>query len=375
MPLLEGSGDEVIARNARELMSAGHQEDQAWAIAYKKAGRSREPMAKAIVLLKAELADGWTKPTPAQASAGNYKKPRVKWNRLEIAIENPAGSVREGNGWRTKMKYDYGYVCRSEGVDGDAVDVYLGPELDSAPNVYIVHQRKYGDWDAYDEDKAMLGFPSEEAARAAYLKHYDDPRFLGPITAMPVAEFVEKVRATREKPAMIKGVDMSKVVLFMKAHSSGKPPAPGRVVKDGGTDKIVEDLDGLISEHEHLVGVLDKDRDPAAQREEGEELDEFKRKKAAADKGAPMSKAILFFKAEKLSNSMRAQIGTVGSEKRDDEPEDVFLEPGERKYPVKVKRDGAWEYSPKLLEAAAARARMQGHADIARRADEIRARL
>ncbi len=32
------------------------------------------------------------------------------------------------------------------------------------------------------------------AARAAYLKQYDDPRFLGPITAMPVDEFVEKAR-------------------------------------------------------------------------------------------------------------------------------------------------------------------------------------
>lgn len=165
-------------------------------------------MAKALDLIEAGLLksiDGWKPPTPAQAEAGNYKKPRIRWNGLEIAIENPAGSVREGKGWRTKMKYDYGYVCRSEAVDGDEVDVYLGPDLD-APTVYVVHQRKYGDWDAYDEDKAMLGFPSEDAARAAYLDHYDDPRFLGPITAMPVAEFVEKVRATRDKPAMIKAL-------------------------------------------------------------------------------------------------------------------------------------------------------------------------
>lgn len=154
--------------------------------------------------------DGWRPPTPAQAEAGNYKKPRVKWNGLEIAIENPAGSVREGKGWRTKMKYDYGYVRRSEAVDGDEVDVYLGPDLETAPMVYVVHQRKYGDWKAYDEDKCMLGFPSEKSAREAYLQHYDDPRFLGPITAMPVDEFVAKVRATRDKPAMIKAL-----VLFL----------------------------------------------------------------------------------------------------------------------------------------------------------------
>ena len=146
------------------------------------------------------------RPTPAQAEAGNYKKPRRQWNGLEIAIENPVGSVREGKGWRTKMQNAYGYICRSEAVDGDEVDVYLGPDLDTAPTVYVVHQRRAGDWDAYDEDKCMIGFESEAAARAAYLAHYDDKRFLGPITAMPVDEFVTKVKATREKPAMIKAV-------------------------------------------------------------------------------------------------------------------------------------------------------------------------
>lgn len=152
-----------------------------------------------MILLKA-------RPTPAQAAAGNYKKPRRRWHGLEIAIENPAGSIREGKGWRIKMQNAYGYICRSEAVDGDEVDVYLGPELDTAPTVYVVHQRKYGDWKAYDEDKCMLGFESEASAREAYLAHYDDPRFLGPITAMPVDEFVRKVRATYDKPAMIKAV-------------------------------------------------------------------------------------------------------------------------------------------------------------------------
>lgn len=150
-------------------------------------------------------ADGYTTPTPAQAEAGNYKKPRVKWQGLEIAIENPVGSTREGKGWKTTMRNAYGYICRSGGVDGDEVDVYLGDDMD-APTVYVVHQRKNGNWKAYDEDKCMIGFKSEAAARSAYLAHYDDDRFLGPITAMPVDEFVAKVRATYDKPAMIKAV-------------------------------------------------------------------------------------------------------------------------------------------------------------------------
>ena len=253
-------------------------------------GPSRKVIAAACVetFMKAARPDGWKEPTAAQAAAGNYQKPRVKWNGLDIAIENPAGSTRKGDGWQTTMKHDYGYVCGSQGVDGDGVDVYLGPALDAATSVYVVHQRQAGDWDTYDEDKAMIGFASQDEARAAYLQHYDDPRFLGPITAMPVDEFVSKVRATKGNPAMIK---------------------------------------------------------------------------------------CLFIKSAKLSESMRESIGTEGSKHREDMPADAFLEGAEKKYPIKTKEGDKWVYSPKLLEAAAARARMQGRDDLAKRADDIRAKL
>jgi hypothetical protein len=62
----------------------------------------------------------------------------------------------------------------------------------------------------------MAGFDSQADAEAAFLSNYNDPRFLGPVTAMPVDEFVQKVRATKEKPAMIKS--QSPVVLFFKSH-------------------------------------------------------------------------------------------------------------------------------------------------------------
>lgn len=153
-------------------------------------------------------------PTKAQAEAGNYKKATIPWHGLTIAIENPAGSVRRGAGWQTRMLYDYGYFKRSEAVDGDEVDCYVGPHVD-APMVYIVQQRRYGDWDAYDEDKCMLNFRSEDDARAAYLKHYDDDRFLGPVITMPVDEFVRKVRATAKEPGMIKAI------VFMQRGAAG----------------------------------------------------------------------------------------------------------------------------------------------------------
>lgn len=147
---------------------------------------------------------------------------RQKWRGLELAIENPVGSVRsgkkpDGTVWHTKMTHAYGEISGTNGVDGDPVDIFIGPELDTAPMVYVVHQRKVDDWDKYDEDKAMLGWPDEASTKTAFLANYDDPRFLGPITAMPVAEFVEKVKATRDKPAMIKTL-----ILFLRpVHPGG----------------------------------------------------------------------------------------------------------------------------------------------------------
>ena len=170
-----------------------------------------------ILFIKSEIPRavvGYTPPTEAQKASSKYHKPRSDWNGLTIAIENPAGTVREGvdetgKKWRTVFKYDYGEIVGTEGNDGDPVDVYMGLTPD-APEVYIVRQMKRKKWDVYDEDKCYLNFDSMESAKAAYLAHYDDPRFFGGIIAMPVAEFVAKVMATKGKPSMIKSV------LFMR---------------------------------------------------------------------------------------------------------------------------------------------------------------
>ena len=174
-------------------------------------------------------------PTPAQAEAGNYAKRKVQWHGLTISIENEAGSMRRGVSrtgvaWETRVPYPYGYVNRTMGVDGDEVDIYMGPTVD-APMVYVVHQRCYGDWDRWDEDKVMADFDCEESARQAFLACYDDPRFLGDVTAMPVAEFVAKVRATAKEPAMIKGLPTVALVLLCKAHVRGYVRGDGVVVR------------------------------------------------------------------------------------------------------------------------------------------------
>ena len=160
----------------------------------------------AALVKSIENGKDWTEiPTQAQAEAGNYRKRKLSWHGLTISIENEAGSIRKGKGWQTKMLYPYGYINSSLGVDGDQIDVYVGPDEDS-DTVYIVNQNRYNDWDKFDEQKCMLNFPSEAAAKAAYLKHYDDPRFLGQITAMPVSEFVDK--ALKADGTMVKSITL-----------------------------------------------------------------------------------------------------------------------------------------------------------------------
>lgn len=152
----------------------------------------------------------WHEPTEEQKASGNYAKRTMRWNGLVLHIENEAGSVRtfrnpDGSIGEKRLVYPYGYVCDTTGVDGDEVDVFVGPNPD-ASFVYVVHARRKGQWRKYDEDKAMLGFDSAEDARRAFLLCYDDPRFLGDVTTLPTAWFIDKVRATKDKPSMIKSL-------------------------------------------------------------------------------------------------------------------------------------------------------------------------
>ena len=149
-------------------------------------------------------------PTPAQALADDYKKLPLKWHGLTVLIENPEGTVREGvdetgKAWRTVFRYAYGEIHTTEGADGDPVDVYIGQYPD-AREVYIVRQMRRKRWDEYDEDKVFINFASIDEAKAAYMAHYDDPRFFGGILAMPVDEFIAKVKASKKLPGMIKAL-------------------------------------------------------------------------------------------------------------------------------------------------------------------------
>jgi len=114
---------------------------------------------------------------------------------LRINIENPKGSVRKGedeNGdaWKTKMFYPYGEIVGTEGVDGDPIDCFVGPDK-NADKVFIVREKIDG---KYDEDKVMLGFADELHARDAFLAHYDDTSHLGKIVKMNIEDFKKAIQ-------------------------------------------------------------------------------------------------------------------------------------------------------------------------------------
>lgn len=148
-----------------------------------------EPVAQ----VEAARAEVNTEPTQAQKEAGNYKKGHLKLHGFDLALENPKGSTRsgtapDGKAWQSTMAHDYGYIKRTEGADGDHVDVFIGDQPESE-QVYVVDQvdPKTG---KFDEHKVMLGFADEAAARAGYLANYEPGwKGLGAIKAMPVKAF------------------------------------------------------------------------------------------------------------------------------------------------------------------------------------------
>lgn len=115
---------------------------------------------------------GLVPPTEAQKHAGNYKKHHITFHGLPIAIENPKGSVREGKGWKCVMPADYGYIKRTEGADGDHLDVFIGPDKGSQM-VFVINQNDHRTGQ-FDEHKAMLAYSSERAAVADYMKAFND---------------------------------------------------------------------------------------------------------------------------------------------------------------------------------------------------------
>ena len=119
---------------------------------------------------------------------------RIEYQGIPISIENARGSVRrgkdkDGHEWATFMHFMYGYVKGTKGVDGDAIDVYIGNNPNSKL-IFIIHQQD-PITKKYDEDKCFLGFNTAKEAKRAYLRQYDRPGFYQGMTVVSISKFKE----------------------------------------------------------------------------------------------------------------------------------------------------------------------------------------
>lgn len=151
-------------------------------------------------------------------------KKRIDWKGMKISIENPVGSMRKwkdvgtGAEGQTYMLHDYGYLRQTGAVDGDAVDVFMGPNPDNAQHVYVVRQLRAPDFRYYDEDKCMIGFDSADHAKSVYQQHYNSPRFFGGMDTYPVDVFLQAVKGTHKAPAPVGGWNALMVPQKMSDH-------------------------------------------------------------------------------------------------------------------------------------------------------------
>ena len=167
-------------------------------------------------------------PTEGQKEAGNYKKGRVKIGPFDVVIEQPLGSVRSGvdaNGkaWETTMQNTYGYFGGTKGVDGDAIDVFLGNDLDEwdGTTVFVVDQ--YNPDGSFDEHKVMLGFNSQEEAEGAYFANYEADwakTHRTEVTAVPLADFTEWVNSSKRKTKAFAEYKVAKRNAEIDAHNA-----------------------------------------------------------------------------------------------------------------------------------------------------------
>ena len=193
----------------RTAAAAGHTVEPAakriWARLHKSAGadraifvpRSSKPPSTddggraGVDVMRAAQGKG----RPVIPHGADYKhklQAKRQWNGINVSVENKRGTYRsgidkDGQPWRIKMTHDYGRIPRTCGADGDAVDVFVGP-IPDGDEVWVIRQVDPVSG-KYDEDKVMMGFENEAAAKRAYLANFDSPRYFGGITPIGMGDF------------------------------------------------------------------------------------------------------------------------------------------------------------------------------------------
>lgn len=168
----------------------------------------------------------------------------INYRGIPIAIENRKGTVRkwrdaQGGTGETRMQVGYGYIRRTNGIDEDEIDVFVGTDPD-ADMVYVIEQQN-PDNGIYDEQKCMVGFPNQGEAERIYLEHYDRSDFALYTTPMELEHFKRWVATTAPQKGemMKKGTHGIRLVIPLakarvpaidgaaRSQAANRSPSPG----------------------------------------------------------------------------------------------------------------------------------------------------
>lgn len=139
--------------------------------------------------------------TSSKIAAAYKLQGRVTFRGLPISIETAKGNYRHwtdaatGEAGKTRMRFAYGYIRRTKGLDGDHVDVFVGPN-EKADSVYVIMTNKAPDFKEPDEEKCMLGFNTAAEAKDAFMVHYNKTGFFRSMKVLSFTEFSKRVFET-----------------------------------------------------------------------------------------------------------------------------------------------------------------------------------
>ena len=172
-----GASEEEMKQYEKELGSAYG--------SYRRGALINAAMAGGAAPLIAKF--GAAKPTgfyKGEPTSPHTVKFKTEYQGIPINIDRPKGFIMKGTDargrdWARRYKYNYGFIPKTLGGDGDGLDVFIGP-LKKEQYAYWAVQRN--DDGSFDEYKVFLGFPDRDAAVAAYRQHIPKKYFKGIIT-------------------------------------------------------------------------------------------------------------------------------------------------------------------------------------------------
>jgi|SRR6185312_1850813 len=157
---------------------------------------------------------------------------------FKVAIEFNVGDVRKGKDkygrpWEVRLPFAYGRLEGTKGLDGEAVDCFIGP-LKNPKRVWVVGMPKANG----NEDKVMLGFASKDAAIKAFLRCYNFKRkFLGHVSALSTDKLRKRLITRRGKRISASGWETNPWSNYAYQGFDPVPPKNTVPVENEGYDE------------------------------------------------------------------------------------------------------------------------------------------